>query len=61
MWKSSSPQHGNKLFVLDPGSGAFLTHGSGIRIRDEKKSGYGMNIPDNFFESLETVLRVADT
>jgi hypothetical protein len=39
------------------GSGAFLIPGSGIRIRNGKKSGSGMRIPDNFFESLETVFR----
>jgi hypothetical protein len=33
-----------------------LTPGSGIRIRDGKKSGSGMNIQDNFSKSLETVL-----
>ncbi len=34
-----------------------MTTGSGIWIRDEKKSlsGSGMNIPDYFSESLETV------
>jgi hypothetical protein len=39
----------------DPGSGAFLTHGSGSEM---EKSGSGMNIPDHFSESLETVFRV---
>jgi hypothetical protein len=38
--------------VPDQGSGAFLAQGSGM----EKKSGSGMNIPDHFSESLETVL-----
>jgi hypothetical protein len=38
----------------DPGSGAFLTPVSGIW--DVKISGSGMNIPDNFSESLGTVL-----
>ncbi len=39
----------------------FLT--LGFRIRDRKKSGSGsgMNISDNFFESLETVVRVKKT
>jgi hypothetical protein len=41
--------------VADPGSGAFLTPGSWIR--DGKKPGSGMNIPDHFSESLETVFR----
>jgi len=48
--------------VSDPGSYAFLvflTPGSGIR--DGKKSGSGMNIPDHFSESLETVFRVENT
>ncbi len=35
--------------LFDPGSGM------------EKKSGSGMNIPDNFSESLETVFRVKNT
>jgi hypothetical protein len=30
-------------------------------IRDGKKSGSGMNIPDHFSESLETVFRAKDT
>jgi hypothetical protein len=39
--------------VADPGSGDFLIPGSGM----ERKYGSGsrMNIPDNFYESLETV------
>jgi hypothetical protein len=32
----------------------FLTPGSGSGIRDRKKSGSGMNIPDVFSVSLET-------
>jgi hypothetical protein len=44
----------------DPGSGAFLPldPGSGSDIRDGEKSGSvsGMNIPNNFSESLQTVL-----
>ncbi len=39
------------LSVPDPGSGAFLTPGSGMG----KNSGSGMNIPDHIFESLETI------
>jgi hypothetical protein len=39
----------------DPGSGAFLTPGSRIRIRDGKKSESGMNIPDHFSETLVRV------
>jgi hypothetical protein len=33
-----------------------LTPGSGIRDGKISGSGSGMNIPDNFFENLETVL-----
>jgi hypothetical protein len=40
----------------DPGSGAFLTPVSGKR--KKSGSGFGMNIPDHFSESLETVFRV---
>jgi hypothetical protein len=40
----------------DPGSGAFLTPGSWIRI--EKKSRSGLIIPDHFYESLEIVFIV---
>jgi hypothetical protein len=36
----------------DPGYSAYFDPW----IRDGKKSGSGMNIPDNFSESLETVL-----
>ncbi len=43
----------------DPGSGDVLTPGSGIR--DGKKSGSRMNIPDHFYDSLETVFRVKNT
>jgi hypothetical protein len=40
----------------DPGSGAFLTPGSGM---DKKSgSGSGMNNPDHIFESLETIFWV---
>ncbi len=51
------------LQIRGPGSGAFLTPVSGIRIRDGKKSlsGSGMNIPDYYSESLETVCRVKNT
>ncbi len=45
----------NSVGDPEPRSGAFLTPGSGIR--DGEKSGSGMNIPDNFFESFETVFR----
>jgi hypothetical protein len=60
-----------KTSVANPDlvSGAFLTPGSGIR--DGKKSGSGMeknpdpgsgmNIPDHFSESLETVFRAKNT
>ena len=46
--------------VADPGSGAFLTPGSGM----EKKNpdpGSGMSILDHFSESLETVFRVKNS
>jgi hypothetical protein len=45
----------------DPGSGAFLTPGSGIRDGEKFGSGSGMNITDYFSESLETVFRVKNT
>ncbi len=45
----------NNVAELDPGSGAFLTPGSGIRIGDGKNpdpgSGSGMNTPDLIFEN----------
>jgi hypothetical protein len=50
-----------RIWTRDPRSVAFLTPESGIRIRDlgeGKKSGSGINIPDNFFDILETVFRV---
>ncbi len=37
----------------DPGSGAFLTPGSGMG--KKSRSGSGMNIPDQISESLETI------
>jgi hypothetical protein len=40
----------------DPGYGAFFTLGSGSEI--VKKNGSGMNIPDHFSDSLETVFRI---
>ncbi len=40
----------------DPGSGAFLTPGSGMG--KKSRSGSGMNIPDHISESLETILWV---
>jgi hypothetical protein len=33
----------------------FRTPGSGIWIRDRKKTGSGMNIPNHISESLETI------
>jgi hypothetical protein len=42
--------------VADPGSGAFLTLGSGIDIKSG--SGSGMNNPDHISESLETIFGV---
>ncbi len=44
--------------VADPGSGAFLTLGSGM---EKIWSGSGMNILDHFSESLETVFCVKNT
>jgi hypothetical protein len=43
----------------NPGSGAFLTPGS--EIRDGKKSGSGMSIPDHSSENLERVFRAKNT
>jgi hypothetical protein len=40
----------------DPGYGALLTPGSGMG--KKSGSGTGMDIPDHFSESLETVFRV---
>jgi hypothetical protein len=42
--------------VADPGSGAFLTPGSGMGRKSA--SGSGMNNPDNIFWSLETIFWV---
>ncbi len=44
--------------VADPVSGAFLIPGSISRIQDGKKYGSGMNIPDNFTESLDQFVRL---
>jgi hypothetical protein len=41
----------------NPGSGAFLTPGSGM----EKKSGSGVNIPDQFSESVEKIFEAKNT
>jgi hypothetical protein len=40
----------------DPGSGAFVTPGSGPGFGMGKNSGSGMNIHDNFSKSTETVI-----
>jgi hypothetical protein len=45
--------------VADPGSGAFLTPGSGMGKKSRSES--GMNIPDNISESLETIFWVKNT
>ncbi len=45
--------------VADPGSGAFLTPGSGMG--NESESGSGMNIPDHFSESLKQFFWVKNT
>jgi hypothetical protein len=52
---------GGGLFssVADPGSCAFLTPRSGMEKNPDPVS--GMNIPDYFFESLETVVRGKNT
>jgi hypothetical protein len=42
--------------VADPGSGAFLTPGSGMG--KKSRSGSGMNISDHISESLETIFWV---
>jgi hypothetical protein len=39
----------------DPGSGAFLTQGSGSAMNKNPEPGSGMNIPDHISESLETI------
>ncbi len=43
----------------DPKSGVFLTHGSGSGMGKQSES--GINIPDNFSESLETFFRPKNT
>jgi hypothetical protein len=58
--KFSPSVNGNiSCSVVDPGSGDFLTPES--KIRDGKISGSEMNIPDNFSDSLETVLTAKNT
>jgi hypothetical protein len=52
---------GSSIADLNPGSGVFLALDPGSEIRDGKKSGSGMNIPDHFSESLGTVFRVKNT
>jgi len=47
--------------VADPESGAFLTPGSVMGKKFGSGSGSGMNITDNFFESLETVFRAKNS
>ncbi len=42
--------------VADPGSGAFLTPGSGVG--EISGSGFGMNNQDHISESLETIFRL---
>ncbi len=46
--------------IRDPGSGAFLTPGSGMGKNEDPQpgSGSGMNIPDHISESLETIFGV---
>ncbi len=45
-----------RIRIQDPGSGAFLTPGSGMG--KKSGSGSGMNIPDHISESLETIFWV---
>jgi hypothetical protein len=42
----------------DPGSGAFLTPGTGMGNKSAPVSGSGMNSPDHISESLETIFWV---
>jgi hypothetical protein len=41
--------------MRDPGPVAFLTPRSGMEKNPDPDSGSGMNIPDHFYQSLETV------
>jgi hypothetical protein len=41
--------------IAEPGSGVFLTPGSGIGMGKKSRSGSGMNIPDHISEILETI------
>jgi hypothetical protein len=50
------PIHASNVADPDPGSGAFLTPGSGMG--KKSKSGSGMNILDHISESLETIFFV---
>jgi hypothetical protein len=57
-----------QIRIRDPVSGAFLTPGSEIRIRDplwgrnlDPDQEYGLNIPDQFTESLKTVFWAKNT
>ncbi len=43
----------------DPGSSAFLTHGSGMG--KKSRSGSGINIPNHISESLETIFSFKNT
>jgi hypothetical protein len=49
-----------RIRIRDPGLGAFLTPGSGIRDGRKSASGSGMNNPDHIFWSLETILKFFD-
>jgi hypothetical protein len=51
----------SSVAYADPGYDAFLKHGSGIGKNPDPESGYRMNTPDNFSESLETVFRFKKT
>jgi hypothetical protein len=45
-----------RIRIRDPGLGAFLTPGSGVGESRHPDPGSGMNNPDHFFKSLETIL-----
>jgi hypothetical protein len=47
-----------RIRIRDP---VFFYPKSGIRIRDWKKSGFGMNNPHNISESLETIFWAKNT
>jgi hypothetical protein len=54
--------YGAGSWIRDPGSGAFLTPGSWIRIQDGKNPdlGSGMNTSDLIFENFNSLMRIRD-